>query len=526
MDVESIIKEAYKVGMKQVPEEISGLVNFLKDKDIKNVLEIGSFNGGSFYIWCNIADGNGIKISLDLPEMSSSVLGNRNRKMKTWGDNIYVVVADSHDENVFSQIEDILKGEEVDLLFIDGDHKYDGVKKDYELYKGLVREGGYIVFHDIVDTEFHRSCNCNVSQLWGEIKGEKIEFNDNHSWGGIGVIKKVDDSEIFVIGAWVKTEKQKNLLKECISKARECDAGKILLVTHCAIDADIIEMVDYFIYDRENPVLNFDDFSRYDTYYGYSFWKDEKYEVVKTLSFDYQYAVWTSMKNAFNFVKYLGKERIYYLEYDVIVDCSKFRDNFINPLESHDCCIALHDDNKSCLTTAFSIKTDLGLSILNSFNSFDDYFSNKGNVYKIEELFYKLLVSKKRKLNFYSHSFKDLMGSCDILDNIKYNRGSFVGFILPCRDTYKNVYLSIIYQNIQPKVEPVRIFVDFLGKTETFFMKRNYLDISVVKILDASEINNCDYLDKSVLIHSEDEIICKYRIGDIFADSEECRLTL
>ena len=43
-----------------------------------------------------------------------------------------------------------LEGRQVDVLFIDGDHAYDGVKRDYEMYGSLVRDGGVIAFHDIV----------------------------------------------------------------------------------------------------------------------------------------------------------------------------------------------------------------------------------------------------------------------------------------------------------------------------------------------------------------------------------------
>jgi len=36
----------------------------------------------------------------------------------------------------------------IDLLFIDGDHSYEGVKKDFELYSKLVSEHGMILIHD------------------------------------------------------------------------------------------------------------------------------------------------------------------------------------------------------------------------------------------------------------------------------------------------------------------------------------------------------------------------------------------
>lgn len=35
-----------------------------------------------------------------------------------------------------------------DLLFIDGDHSYDGVKTDWNAYKGFLKAGSIVVFHD------------------------------------------------------------------------------------------------------------------------------------------------------------------------------------------------------------------------------------------------------------------------------------------------------------------------------------------------------------------------------------------
>lgn len=39
---------------------------------------------------------------------------------------------------------------EIDVLFIDGDHTYAGVKHDLETYGPLVKDGGKIVMHDVV----------------------------------------------------------------------------------------------------------------------------------------------------------------------------------------------------------------------------------------------------------------------------------------------------------------------------------------------------------------------------------------
>jgi predicted O-methyltransferase YrrM len=37
----------------------------------------------------------------------------------------------------------------IDLLFIDGDHSYEGAKADWESYKHLLKDGSTVVFHDI-----------------------------------------------------------------------------------------------------------------------------------------------------------------------------------------------------------------------------------------------------------------------------------------------------------------------------------------------------------------------------------------
>ncbi len=41
----------------------------------------------------------------------------------------------------------VLQDIKIDVLFIDGDHTYEGVKKDFELYSNLLSENGIIVIH-------------------------------------------------------------------------------------------------------------------------------------------------------------------------------------------------------------------------------------------------------------------------------------------------------------------------------------------------------------------------------------------
>jgi predicted O-methyltransferase YrrM len=87
-----------------------------------------------------------------------------------------------------------LDGREIDFLLIDGDHRYRGVKKDWQLYSPLVKKNGIIAFHDIL---FHPGIpSCKVHRLWKEVKAHyrHIVFVDKEDdrgwgqWGGIGLI--------------------------------------------------------------------------------------------------------------------------------------------------------------------------------------------------------------------------------------------------------------------------------------------------------------------------------------------------
>ena len=81
----------------------------------------------------------------------------------------------------------------IDFLFIDGDHRYAGVKKDYKLYSDLVRPGGLIALHDIRPNP--EANTVEVFKLWNEIKTtevktEEIVHEPYRGKFGIGLLTK------------------------------------------------------------------------------------------------------------------------------------------------------------------------------------------------------------------------------------------------------------------------------------------------------------------------------------------------
>jgi cephalosporin hydroxylase len=194
MNIEEIVDKAFGLYMPQERDEIIQLAKFVHELQPKVIVEIGTKFGGTFMIWNEIA--TGIKISIDLIAgihggISRSAVTARNAKFKElYNDSCIFIEGNSHNKSTYDLLVQSLDGKAIDFLFIDGDHTYEGVKEDYETYSTLVSKNGYIGFHDINDTQHHRNLNVYVGKLWNELIGEKIEFNVNTNWAGIGVIKK------------------------------------------------------------------------------------------------------------------------------------------------------------------------------------------------------------------------------------------------------------------------------------------------------------------------------------------------
>lgn len=96
------------------------------------------------------------------------------------------ILGDSHAPETLARLKSMIGVQAIDLLFIDGAHDYQSVRRDYEIYTPLVR--GIVALHDIAGLAGPR-------QLWGEligtVPGEKVFISiDSRSKPrtGIGII--------------------------------------------------------------------------------------------------------------------------------------------------------------------------------------------------------------------------------------------------------------------------------------------------------------------------------------------------
>ena len=196
----------------QVKEEITKLLQIIQKISPKVVLEIGTANGGTLFLFTRIADPRATIISIDLPEGSfgGGYLASKIPLYKSFAgveQKMWLIGADSHDLQSLAKVMRILGRKKVDFLFIDGDHTYQGVKKDFQMYSPLVRQEGIIALHDIVRHSPQTLCEVDVphaehggflhpypkaNKFWNEIKHDfrhiEIVKNNNQYWAGIGVL--------------------------------------------------------------------------------------------------------------------------------------------------------------------------------------------------------------------------------------------------------------------------------------------------------------------------------------------------
>ena len=179
---EFIEESGLPVPIQQNPWELSILVEEYKKLKPTVTVEIGSYAGGTLWFWLKNAIENATIVSIDIfwhhqknfgfdndeePLIFFNNLWSKWAKLST---NFKVFQLDSNNITTKNTLLKYLSnytslyGQRcIDFLFIDGNHDYNFVKKDFILYGNLVKPGGIIVLHDI-----HES-NLEVKLLWNEI---------------------------------------------------------------------------------------------------------------------------------------------------------------------------------------------------------------------------------------------------------------------------------------------------------------------------------------------------------------------
>lgn len=158
-------------------------------------LEIGVLKGGNFVFIGDMLKrfyANVYGIGIDLPGIIKYAGNDVNPEEEvlalhpTFKYNI--IIGNSQHQHVIKKTKHLLCGKNIDILFIDGDHSYNGCMSDFNNYSPMVRKNGIIGFHDIGEQRFDVR-----TKVWPKIQSQykktwEFVFKPGHF--GIGVIVK------------------------------------------------------------------------------------------------------------------------------------------------------------------------------------------------------------------------------------------------------------------------------------------------------------------------------------------------
>jgi len=179
--------------IQQSREEFEQLIEIYRNLNPEWMIEIGTYKGGSLYIFSRQIEKLNI-IGIDYPVewtkfkwIKTMIKFFVAKSIPRKNQKLHMLIMNSQDIKTLNKVKKILNGKKIDFLHIDADHSYQGVKRDFELYSEIVRKGGIIALHDIYSIE-------GVKKFWDEIKphfkSKEILAKDESKRLGIGVIYK------------------------------------------------------------------------------------------------------------------------------------------------------------------------------------------------------------------------------------------------------------------------------------------------------------------------------------------------
>lgn len=165
-----------RVGIGQQREEARWLFERVRALAPKVVLEIGVSLGGTLFLWTRAATHDALLVGLDMQEQGRlgrfSAFPLVRRAFAADRQRVELLLdVDSHAEATVERVRRLIGGRPVDFLFVDGDHSYDGVWSDVQLYGPLVRAGGLVAFHDVSQTP--ASWTEGVARFWREFSEQR-----------------------------------------------------------------------------------------------------------------------------------------------------------------------------------------------------------------------------------------------------------------------------------------------------------------------------------------------------------------
>lgn len=148
-------------------DEAALLFRLVRSKPAAQILEIGRWYGGSAFLFAVASDQDSIVTSIDIAPQDDRLLQTALER-NDLSHKVKLLVDNAHDAEVRPGF--------YDLIFVDGDHSYEGVARDYQHWKKAVKPGGHLAFHNAARGRAHADVAPGPFRLVQEIAARESEY--------------------------------------------------------------------------------------------------------------------------------------------------------------------------------------------------------------------------------------------------------------------------------------------------------------------------------------------------------------
>lgn len=157
-----MLADRNELGVYQTPVQFAELLKLIETIDIRSYLEVGVFRGGTFLFMKYLIEQTNFDVWFNCIDPTDNIHPSAKKEIEPY--------------LIKGVVSDALKGVRYDCVFIDGDHSYDWVKRDFE---NVGKYAKICILHDIAEP----TCP-GVVKFWNEIKGNGVSYEFIETLGG------------------------------------------------------------------------------------------------------------------------------------------------------------------------------------------------------------------------------------------------------------------------------------------------------------------------------------------------------
>jgi hypothetical protein len=249
--------------------------------------------------------------------------------------------------------------------------------------------------------------------------------------------------EIVCVMAHATNEEKRTLLRRCIQSIRS-HGYEVMICSHVNVPDDLIEISDYFVHGKNNPIITYDEYETIGG--GLFYWQDfPQYYMSKMVDLNHGPAHLRLMLRGASIANIEGYNVIHLINYDYIINDSTVLSNASTTLDIKDAYFFSRFNSDTIITGMMSIRVDSLLKNYGHILSKQDYCVYGISIF--EDLF--LHIAKESGMLYHIEESSNLDDRVEQdLINITYAYGLYncEGTnvrIVPCIDDFGQYYLLL-----------------------------------------------------------------------------------